>query len=596
MNLRSQHSDKTTIRIVYASKFSIKESLNISRSTNLVLPLIEDSVCRDLWLRHIGEKNLIKIGSAIQRNAGYFSANFNDAISEHLFYGSNLEAVFLRNYERNTLVSKFFQDFIFVMTGKEFIEKTPNLTIVTDKIGIAKELSEFTKWKIHKPLFLDKINEFSLLRLVSKFKRISYLIIWFFGNFLAVQRLANNPTDLIIHSFADAGTRRTNVYEERYFPGLFEVLSSSGYSPSMLISNAGIYPRGLWKHLMRMGLNPTFEFKYLKLLDLLQLLHKNFQFNKYRKLEFRTLGFSFSNVFRQNFEDSQFDLGTFQSLVRMKALDNILSMRAKSEKLIFICEYEGMQFEKAALLVRNKYLNQFKVVGIQHGAIFSNLLCTFPSKWDLANNLLPDKIVCNGKEFLELLNQGNIHSDRLVVGPALRYEFLHQLANQNPDPAGGKIFVPLPLTIHQETKTLNFIEEALGNTEVQVVFKLHPLSNSTDKMKPYISRNSNFELIDLEFKDILENVSIVVSQTTGALLEFALLGFPVIRISNPYEIEFNSIETIKYGVLEVQNSKELHDAVLSTSFKNTSKRTKNQDLNSYFNHLQNFGASIFLPE
>jgi hypothetical protein len=208
--------------------------------------------------------------------------------------------------------------------------------------------------------------------------------------------------------------------------------------------------------------------------------------------------------------------------------------------------------------------------------------------------MLPNKIVCNGIKFLELLKERNIDSKILVVGPALRYRFLHELSQSIPEIKGDRVFVPLPLTKNQETKTLRMIEEALGSTDIKVILKLHPFSDSHKNLEDYVNRNSNFEMVNSDFNEILKDISIVVSQTTGALLEFVLLGIPVIRISNPYEIEFNSVNSFKFGVTSIDNSEDLKNTIIETMKRQNGRIKAKKELNTYFNPQSNIDFNIFI--
>jgi len=426
-------------------------------------------------------------------------------------------------------------------------------------------------------------------------KRIVKFCIWFTANLLAVQNLTSPNAKVILHSIADRETQSTSRYEERYFPGLYNKLKHAGHEPSMLISNAGFYPRRLWKHLIDTGMSPTLEFNYLKLRVLPFIIWKAFKIGKPAKPDFRVAGTSLTETFRRSFEECRFDLGTFQALTRFYSLNRLVSKRAATEEVIFLCEYEGMGLEKAAAIIRNRFYEKFKIIGIQHGTIFSNLLCTFPTTWDLENGMLPNKIVCNGTQFEKILRSAGIPKDILTVGPALRYGFLHEHSGKVALSNGKKIFVPLPLTKNQEIKTIELVERSLGSSSFQVLFKPHPISTTRLELQECISRHSNFALTDLEFSTLLGEIGVVVSQTTGSLLEFALLGYPVIRISNPYELEFNSLESLEEGVIEVLEPHELESAILASVANGSSLNDSTNRLESYFSKSKDFDLKVFLP-
>ena len=579
--------------VVFAHKFSSSFLKVVQNLGNPVLILIENSTNRELWIKALSEQNLVDIDMLIQENASSKAEEFNNIIADHLRNSPESLFILTRTFERNTLTSKLFQDCIFVIVGNQVVEKCPQITIVADRIGVAKDLSNSLNFRIHINCITENLK--ARLQVFRDLKRIGKFCLWFIGNLLAVRNLTSPNAKIILHSFADRETQRTKQYEERYFPGLHDRFKLAGYEPSMWISNAGFYPRRLWKHLIETGMSPTLEFKHLKLRSLFFILWKAFKIRKLERNDFRIGGTLLTETFKQSFEESRFDLGTFHALTRFCSLNKLISERAPTDEVIFLCEYEGMGLEKAATLIRNRFSQNFQLIGIQHGPIFSNLLCMFPTTWDLENGMLPNKIVCNGLEYEKILRSARIPSGVLEVGPALRYGFLHEHLGKAPESNCKSVFVPLPLTKNHEIKTIEFIEQALGSSSFQVFFKPHPISTTRVDLLACINRHSNFALTELEFSDLLGEIGVVVSQTTGSLLEFALLGYPVIRISNPYEIEFNSLEALETGVIEVLEPSELKPAILTSIAINSTLNNPTNRLESYFNKSKDFDLKVFLP-
>ncbi|CAN2230977.1 hypothetical protein [Candidatus Planktophila dulcis] len=584
-------SKKTNI--VFAPKFSGEYLKLVQNLSNPALLLIENSTNRDLWIKALTKHNLVDIYGLIQENARANADEFNNSIADHLWKSPESLSILTRTFERNTLTSKLFQDCIFAISGNQIIQGNPHVTIISDRIGVAKDLSNSRESNIRIRYKTENLQPG--IQIFRDSKRILKFSVWFTGNLLAVRKLESPNAKIILHSFADRETQSTNQYEERYFPGLHSKFKHAGYEPSMYISNAGSYPRKLWLHLIDAGMNPTLEFKYLKPRMLLSIVWKAFKIRKSEKSDFRIAGTLLNETFKQSFKESRFDLGTLQALTRYYSLNQLVSKRTPTEELIFLCEYEGMQLEKAAALTRNRFPERLKIVGIQHGTIFKNLLCTFPTNWDFENSMLPDKIVCNGAQFEKILSSAKIAKEILEVGPALRYGFLHEHSGEKSLLNGKIIFVPLPLTKNQEIKTIEFIEQALGSSSFQVLFKPHPISTTREELEACITRHSNFALTVREFSSLLGEIGVVVSQTTGSLLEFALLGYPVIRISNPYEIEFNSLESLEKGVMQVLEPHELESAILTSMTNVGTLNDSTETLESYFYKSKDFDLRIFLP-
>lgn len=458
---------KTVKNVLCCTKFSSKYLKIVQNFGNPTLLLIENSANRELWIKALNGPILIDMAHLIQENARAKAEEFNNLIAEQLWESPETLLILTRTFERNTLVSKLFQDYIYVITGIQALQTHSRITVITDRIGVANDIFNSSDFNI--PIKLNKKEIKFKPQVLGDLLRIIKFCLWFTGNLLSVRNLTSPNAKVIIHSFADRKTKITKQYEERYFPGLFGKFKEAGHEPSMLISNAGTYPKKLWSKLIDNGMNPTLEFKYLKLSIIFLILWQSFKMRKPGQSDFRVSGISLKETFKQNFQESRFELGTFQAITRYYSLQNLISERTLTEKIFFLCEYEGMQLEKAAALVRNRFSENFNIIGIQHGTIFSNLLCFFPTNWELEKGMLPNKIVCNGIEFKRILSSAKIPQEILEVGPALRYSFLHEHSGMESRSKGNKIFVPLSLTRSQEVKTIEFIEQALAFSSFQVL-------------------------------------------------------------------------------------------------------------------------------
>ena len=83
------------------------------------------------------------------------------------------------------------------------------------------------------------------------------------------------------------------------------------------------------------------------------------------------------------------------------------------------------------------------VAGFQHGAMYPMLLCNFVPPRELAIAPLPDRVVCNGPAFREIVVREGLPRQRVVAGPALRYRHLREVATAH----GDRILVPLPMML-----------------------------------------------------------------------------------------------------------------------------------------------------
>jgi len=126
--------------VVFAPKFSSNFLKIVQNLGNPALILIENSTNRELWIKALSKQNLVDIGGFIQENADAKAEEFNNSIADKLRKSHDSLSILTRTFERNTLISKLYQDCIFVIVGNQVIERLPHITVVTDRIGVAKDL------------------------------------------------------------------------------------------------------------------------------------------------------------------------------------------------------------------------------------------------------------------------------------------------------------------------------------------------------------------------------------------------------------------------------------------------------------------------
>ena len=90
---------------------------------------------------------------------------------------------------------------------------------------------------------------------------------------------------------------------------------------------------------------------------------------------------------------------------------------------IYIDLHENMLPQKMFRLGIRKYCSNTRIVSCQHTPFFPNLLCMYMGGRELEH--APDKLVCSGRAMMDIITNEGFPLKKVVLGPALRYEFLH---------------------------------------------------------------------------------------------------------------------------------------------------------------------------
>jgi hypothetical protein len=193
----------------------------------------------------------------------------------------------------------------------------------------------------------------------------------------------------------------------------------------------------------------------------------------------------------------------------------------KSPKIKCFSWYENQARDKTFIRGLRHVPEKVKIFGAQLFLRTPNVLNIIPDESEISFGVLPDKVLVNGPNY----GLGLKHTLE-EVGPSLRYWKLFQV---KADPAKGDIIlVLLPYWDNTINNILNLIKQI--DWPAEIVVKFHPAV----EQKKYTSQiSSKFTVTDKDLYSLFGRARMVVSHCTGAMVEAASLGIPVIDIVDP---------------------------------------------------------------
>jgi len=332
---------------------------------------------------------------------------------------------------------------------------------------------------------------------------------------------------------------RQKKFEDRYLTGLAEVLDKSGESYVYI-------PRwfGSW--------NPICLFKAFRILR-----KKEYPvLTEFQLLEWSDYGRALVFLITYPFHAWKFIGGLGDSiedrLLRFalwETLDTVILknyMRylfgkevscLKNSEIKCISWYENQASDKIFFRGLRHVSGKIKVFGAQLYVRTQALLNVQPDESEIHFGVVPDKVLVNGPGYnlgLKVIPEG--------VGPSLRYEKLFGI---KADPARGDIIlILLSECDHVSRYVLELIKEV--DWSAAVMIKFHP-SVEKDKYAAHIS--SEFSVTDEDLYVLFCRARMVVGRSTGALVEAACLGIPVIDVAGSARLSHDYMPEYGRGVL-----------------------------------------------
>jgi hypothetical protein len=345
--------------------------------------------------------------------------------------------------------------------------------------------------------------------------------------------------------------------QDAYFPGLCEYLEKEGYEVVIIpnfykltLSSKEIQTRiNKCKYQFFIPENYLIWRDYFKILVILiyqvlisrldDVVHKGKDISKILS-ETQKAGIFFSYIY----------------IAQMFALKNLSKADYKIKS--FIYTFENMFPEKPFSYAIKEYFPGVKSIGFQHSVLYPLQTCLYPSSQEWKDMPLPDKIICSGVFFLDILIKHGAPPERLVLGPALRFKNLISKCEKDRGDIvpttyyKNRILIAFPLAnsdaLELAIKSSEAIKLLVDIGGLRIGLKPHPMM-PIDKLTIiksfYNYTNCNVEIVDRPMGEVLSQYSLLITMASGVVFDGMIEGLPVIRVGRSHSLNFDPADFIE---------------------------------------------------
>jgi surface carbohydrate biosynthesis protein (TIGR04326 family) len=182
------------------------------------------------------------------------------------------------------------------------------------------------------------------------------------------------------------------------------------------------------------------------------------------------------------------------------------------------------------------------VYGFYHIAPPPNVLCFFIDRNELEYIPLPEKIICNGTRYKQILIEEHFPENTIEVGPALRYLYLYNIKKALRSNANDfSILLVLPIERDASIELFYKLRKAMNSrNNIKLIIKPHPMGTTIiEELK------SNFppttEIFEGTMEEAINQCDIVVSAATSAVLDCVIANKEVIRVGRSTQIDLDPL-------------------------------------------------------
>ena len=332
---------------------------------------------------------------------------------------------------------------------------------------------------------------------------------------------------------------QTGDLNDRYFPGLEAKLKSKGINYAYVPKFFGTdHPMLYYKMFLQMkekGRPVLSGFQLLGMSDYLKMLMfvPMYPLRVLRKI--RQLGGSREDKLLRFFLWDTMDHTAVKNYARLLFGQCISKMSVPVIKCISWYENQSQDknFYKGLRLTPGKV----KIYGAQLYPWPPTLLNLHVDVKEAEYGLIPDRVLVNGRYYLRQES-----SLDFKLGPSMRYARLFQVKVN----ARGKtaLLVLMPYFDYEIDKILEIIDEAELSAEIFI--KFHP---TTDRKKYAKRLQGKMQIVEDDLYVLFGRVGCVMGAATGALVEAACLGIPVINVKTGLGLGHNYMPQYGKGII-----------------------------------------------
>jgi hypothetical protein len=411
--------------------------------------------------------------------------------------------------------------------------------------------------------------------------------------------ITKKPQDcdmVMISTFVhDSSLSEEGDFKDRYFPGLYEYLGKNNKTILVhpVFHGVGYNFFPVFKRISRSTTDFIIQEKYLNTQDYLRTwlypIHQLTQ--KIRAPVFH--GFDLNTIIREDQINGDLQ-NTLQALLTFYLVHRLKNRGLGVHSLIDW--YENQVLDRAIVAgMRNAY-PETKTIGAQIFLHYPNSLSLFPSRSEVEAGIVPDVLLATSRYQCGL---SRTFAPSLHCVPAAALRYTHVFGDEHPHECGKatpqKRVLVLTSGIWDETLELLIltldITKRLGK-DVGIHVQLHPDIRIEEilKMIPEIRTDSRIEIVQGSLADEIREASVVLSKSSGSIVEAIAKGTPTIFVANRNKLNLNPMAGIVTPLLtECYSVNEVVDAAQKYLDAPDTDRQKYRDLGRSIRDL------FFLP-
>lgn len=503
---------------------------------------------------HLLGKRFHEILSGVQEEFLHLCHTINSQNKSDLLWDTQLAS-------RNSASIPVLKNIVYLLCAEEIIRDAGSrIILICDSPALARMLRDEAGRQGYSCLMMlspwDLLQQQVKLYMRLGWRGGSFLFLafmqWIYVRFLKNKRITRGSglPVYILRSWVTAGNvNEQGIYKDRNFGELPEYLRREGKDVWILPMFFNL-DRSIFAQMKLMAESPNqfiFPEQHLSLMDLLKTFRDGIKsiFLNLEKCELR--GQNVSPIIKE----AHLAMSLPVQLLFLNSVKYLID-RLKLQGIIierFIYPFENNPAEKSFILAARRCYPDAEIVGFQHTVWFKEQLGMYLHPEEVSYHPLPDRVVCSGQRYLDVLGSVGFPISILRSGPNLRYISVNQNVNsicRNSIENNQKsVLIILNFDYNQILELLDKVGKALQmvNDDIKVFIKPHPI-NSVNVLEDFLRQVGfpEYKWVRGTVQEWIARVNVVImSGGSVSNLETIVMGVPLLRVSLENNFNFDPL-------------------------------------------------------
>jgi len=365
------------------------------------------------------------------------------------------------------------------------------------------------------------------------------------------KNIAEKPKDVLVSTFVhDSSVSDEGIFKDRYFPGLYEYLENNKKTVVVHPVFHG-FRYNFFQIFRKISKSPTdfiIQEKYLKLSDYLSawsypvcILTPKIQVPHFH-------GFNLDDIVREDQINGDLQ-NTLQAYLTFYLMERLKAKGLNVRSLIRW--YENQALDRGIVAGVRKAFPETKIIGAQVFLHYPNFLSLFPSRSEVDAGMVPDVLLATSPYQCKLAKMfvPNIHCT-----PAAALRYAHVFSKEGSQKPFPRRVLVLTSGIRDETLELLILTQEIAqhlgdDTDIHVQLHADIRIEEVQNLVPEILADSRIQIVQGSFAKELSEASVVISKSSGSLVEAIAKGIPGIFAGNRNKLNLNPMAGISTPLL-----------------------------------------------